>query len=273
MCDQDRRRFRRQEVAALPHHGAVALAERHHRLARAADAADDRVAIGNRAAAVAGLHHRANQQLVRVELLDEVVRPEHLAGLLVEREHLLLRADREQAIADDERRRVRAGAEAEVLAARRILVLPQRLAGRGVHRDDGFFGVPRPLLGAAVAGAIHRVEPAIVDEDGGVAGAERARPDHRRAGLRPLVREARAVDDEVAVGPAPLPPRISSVMTARCSSTTCGTASATAAAHDPENSHGANYATKPRPRNRSQPRADRDRQAASTSRSCSGVST
>ena len=43
--------------------------------------------------------------------------------------------------------------------------------------------------------------------------------------------------------------------------------------NDPENSHGANYATKPRPRSRSQPRADRDRQAASTSRSCSGVRT
>ena len=68
---------------------------------------------------------------------------------LVEREQLLVGADREQAIADDERRRVRAGAEAEVLAPRRVLVLPDRLARLRVERDDRS---PRPPTAPAAPG-------------------------------------------------------------------------------------------------------------------------
>ena len=176
-------------------HGAVTLTKRHHRLSRSADAADDGVAIRDRAAAVAGLDHGSDQQLVRVELLDEVVRPEHLAGLLVEREELLVGADGEQAIADDQRRRVRPGAEAEVFSPRRVLVFPDRLAGRGIHRDDGLFRIPRTLLGAPVAGAVHREQLALVYQDCGVSGAERARPEHRRTSVRPLFRQPGGVDD------------------------------------------------------------------------------
>ena len=145
---------------------------------------------------------------MRIEILDEVAGPEDLAGPLVECEQLFVGADREQPVADDERRRMRAGAEAEVLAPRRIFVFPQRLAGRRVHGDHGFLGLPWPLFRAAVAGAIHGEEASLVDENRRVAGAERPRPDHRRAGVGPLVRESRRVDDEIAVRSAPLPPRI-----------------------------------------------------------------
>src|SRR4030095_6342416 len=122
-----------------PDHRTVALPERHHRLSWSSDAANDRVAIRNRAAGVPGLDHRAYQQLGRVELFDEVVRPEDLACALLERKQLLVRANREEAIANDERGRVWAGAKAEIFPSRRVRVLPDGLAGLGVERDDGLF--------------------------------------------------------------------------------------------------------------------------------------
>ena len=130
---------------------------------------------------MAGLDDRADEQRRRAELSDQIVRPEDFAGALVERVELEVRARREKPIADDERRRVRAGAAAEIGDARRVLVFPQRLAGGGVHADDDFFGVPRSA--AWLADAVHRVEPALVDEDCRVAVAERPAPDDRRPGL------------------------------------------------------------------------------------------
>ena len=59
------------------------------------------------------------------------------------------------------------------------------------ERHDGFFGLPRPLLRAAVAGAIHRVEPAVLREDRRVAGAERPAPQHAAARLRATGRRDR----------------------------------------------------------------------------------
>src|SRR6185503_15502715 len=143
-----------------------------------ADAADDRVGERDRAAAVAGLDVRPQQQLWRFELLDEVMRPEHFAGSLLERKQLLRRSDRKHAIADNERRRVRTRPETEILEARarRIGVLPDRRAGPCVERDDCFFLLPGPGLCPAVPRAVHREQPAAVGgvhDDGGVAGAER----------------------------------------------------------------------------------------------------
>src|SRR5262249_61030228 len=113
--DEDGRRLRDEEVAALPDDCTIALPERHDRLPRTADRADDRVAVGDGAAAVPGFDDRADEERRRVELGDEIVRPEHAPGARIEREEFLVRADREQAGTDDEGGRVGSGAVAEIL--------------------------------------------------------------------------------------------------------------------------------------------------------------
>ena len=211
--DQDGRRTGGEEIAALPHHAAVALAKGHDRLPRSTDTADDGVAKCNRTAAVAGLHHRTDQQLGRLEILDEIVRPEDLAAPLVEGEHLLVRPDAEEPVADDERCRMRSSAKAEIFTARRVFVFPERLARLGIERDDAFLrvpwpGRPSPAAGTpAVAATKHRVEATLVEENRRVSAAEWPAPNHRRPALRPGVGQTRISEDEVPIRSAPLPPR------------------------------------------------------------------
>ena len=133
--DQARRRRRVLDVPGLPEQGAGLGIEGADRLALAANRHDDRVVEQQRA-----VRHAA-VDLRRPVLLHEVVRPQHLAGGLVEREELAARTDDEQAIADDQWSGVRPRAFRVVdpRGRRRVLVLPDRLAGRGIEGDDELF--------------------------------------------------------------------------------------------------------------------------------------
>ena len=131
-------------------------------------------ALRDRAATVPRLDHRAEQQPWRAELRDEIVRPEHLTGRRVEGVKLLVRADRKQAPVDQERRRMRTGAEVEVGERRRVGMLPQRFAGGRVQRDDRLLGLPGTLPVAPVSDAVHREQPAVGLDDDRVADTERS---------------------------------------------------------------------------------------------------
>ena len=102
--DQHRRGGRLLERSALPDERAGLLIERRNPLRGTAERDDDRGVVDERTAGVATARRR------RTVLFDEIVRPQPLAGRLVEREQLSSRARRVQPGADDERRRVRAGA-------------------------------------------------------------------------------------------------------------------------------------------------------------------
>ena len=205
--DHDRRCIRGEKVTALPHHAAITLPERHHRLSWPAHRTDNRVAIGNQTAAESDFDDGPNQKRRRVEILLQIVLPENLAADFVERDHQLVGADGKESVADNQRCRMRARAKTEVLDRRRIRVFPEGRAGLGIHRDDEFLGLPR-TTGASLAGArpIHRVDPPFIDQNRRVAGPERAAPQCLGAALGPLVGEATRLDDEIAVRASPLAP-------------------------------------------------------------------
>jgi hypothetical protein len=84
---------------------------------------DDRVLVGNGTGAVAAAGN------VTVELLGQIVHPEHRARLLVEAVHDRVGADRIEAIADEQGSGVRSGTELghQFRERRLVLVLPHRL--------------------------------------------------------------------------------------------------------------------------------------------------
>src|SRR6185295_3919957 len=115
-----------------------------------ADGDDHEIAEGDRARGVPV--HQPRAAVVTPQLLD----PERLAGLLVETLQAAGDAGREEPIADDQRRRVRAVAHLlrrVALERHRIADFPQRLAGLGAGRDDDFF----------LRAAVDRVEDAVLD--------------------------------------------------------------------------------------------------------------
>src|SRR5437660_12519475 len=102
--DQNRRGRRTLAAAAFPHEPAGPLVERGYGLVRTAERHDNRSVVGERTAGIAAVGRW------RAVLLDEIVRPEKLAGRFVEREELAARARRVDPRADDERRCVGASA-------------------------------------------------------------------------------------------------------------------------------------------------------------------
>ncbi len=198
--DQNRRRGRPHEVAVLPQQLAGGLIECRHRLVRSAHRHDDGAVVQEGTAAVAASSQR------RVELFDEVVRPDSLARRLVEGEELAARARGEQTIANDQRRAVRTESLIELNTVWwcRILEFPDRLAARSIERGDDLFvrdrWLPRDL-------PVHRVEASVLDEHSGVPFTETAAPQLFGSARRPARGQPFAVGHEVAIGSAPLCPR------------------------------------------------------------------
>src|SRR5262249_4077698 len=115
-----------RKFSAAPHHATIFLPKRHHSLTRPADHRDDRVLVGNWAGRITGLDGILHLIRRRRILFDEVVRPENLARSLVEREELLVSRGGKEAIANNEWRRVRPCATAEIhrLQRGRETILP-----------------------------------------------------------------------------------------------------------------------------------------------------
>ena len=144
--DQAGRRLGHEEAAAAPDHLAVRLPERHHRLPRSPHLHDDGVAVGQRTRPVARLDHRPDEQRRRPEVGDEVSRPRaDCRSARIEDVQFLVRPDGEQPPVHQQGCRMRSRTLAEVLHVRRIGVLPQRLAGRRIERDDRFLAPPGRL--------------------------------------------------------------------------------------------------------------------------------
>ena len=122
-----------------------------NRLPGPADGRDDGAVVP-----AAGSRQNRGRCPARRVLLDEVVRPELLAGRLVEREELASRSGREP-IAHDQRSGVRSGTPRKVCTGRRrrIPVLPERLARRRVERDHDFFLAEASACGRS--GTVHRI--------------------------------------------------------------------------------------------------------------------
>ena len=193
----------KRKLPAPPDNAAIALTKRHDRLPRPTDRADDGLFVGDRATAIAGLDTSPNQQRRCIEVLDQIVRPEHLARAYIERKKLFVGADRKDTITNQQRCRVGSGTKAEVLMPRGIRMLPERRARAGIHRDDGLFLGPRAILATAIAGPIKGEQPFVTGDDRGVTDTERPAPDHRWSGSRPAVCETGGIDDEVAMRPTP----------------------------------------------------------------------
>jgi hypothetical protein len=132
----------------------------HHRGARRTGKHDQRVAIGDRAGCITSI------VLLGAVLLDEVVRPRQLPRLLVDGEHLDAAAHRKHTVAQDERRRMRPCALAQIQTLCRfvVAVFPHALSRRRIERRDA--------LGTAMA--IHRVEAAAFDQNRRMALAQRS---------------------------------------------------------------------------------------------------
>src|ERR1041385_8181921 len=102
--DEQRRGWRDvRKLSAAPHYTTIFLPKCHHTLARPADHGDDRVLVDNRTWSITGLDGISHLVRRRFVLFDEVVRPENLARLFVEREELLVGRSSKQTIADNER--------------------------------------------------------------------------------------------------------------------------------------------------------------------------
>ena len=140
-------------------------------------------------------------------LLHEVVRPQHLAAVLVERHELAAQSDDEETRADDEGRGVRSDPLRVVNARRRraVAALPDRLAARRIERGDDFLlSVASTALGRR---AVLRVEPAGVDENRRMAFAKRARPQPAGAAGGPGIGKPGRRHHEIAGRSTPLGPR------------------------------------------------------------------
>ena len=206
--DDHERGRRRLQVRRLPGDLPVPLAERDHALALASHRHQHVLAVRERAARVAAALHGAAQGA------PELLRPALLPARLLERHQAAGGAHREQQVAGDQRRHVRAGAVLHVhaLLDRRLVdVLPARLARRGVERDHGLRLAARDLRDErsphALGRAVHGEERFAVGDDRGVAVAQAAAPERPGSVRGPARGQARRGGRlEVARGPAPLRP-------------------------------------------------------------------
>jgi hypothetical protein len=206
--DEDRRRLCDEEIAARPDRCSIGLPEGHNRLPRPANLQDDGSVVADRTACESGLHGRTRQSRGGVEFTDQIVEPEQFAAGFLKGKELFVGAHGEDAVADDQRCRMRTRAVGEVQRFSRVLVFPDRFAGCGIHRDHDLPRLPRPLPARCGPGPVQRQCDAIVDHDRRVAQTERATPDDRRAVISPGIRQVRPVDDEVALRPTPLGPLV-----------------------------------------------------------------
>src|SRR5262245_12166547 len=191
--DDHRRGRRGREIDALPNNGARPFIERHQTLARTPSHRNDhRVPVSHGAWTVTA------DVEISSEFVPEVVFPDHPPVIFVERMHRALHADCVYQIAGDQRRRIRAGASAQIQPARVGIVreFPHCLAGLGVERDYDF----------AIAAAVHRIEPSLLNQDRGMALAERTAPQSLRRAGGPILFYALRRYLEITVRPAPLRP-------------------------------------------------------------------
>ncbi len=174
----------------FPDHGSIALPQRDRGVAISACEKYQRVLVGQRVAGVAEL------EMAPVKFAVEIVGPDRLAGLLIQRMDFAGSARGDHAIADHLRHRVRAGADLfrkRILEYVEVAVLPDGLAGLGVESDDHIGQAP-PVGG---------VENPRFFGDGGVAVAERPGPDLFGTGSRPGIGKAGSIDDEITILAAP----------------------------------------------------------------------
>src|SRR5215510_6351262 len=187
------------ETLLLPDHRPRFQIERHERLSGATDDDDHHVHVDQRAARVAAFRPRPTV------LSPKIMRPNHGAGLFLKGLQFADDADRDEQIARQQWRRVRASDvegwfDLQVQAGRRrgVALFPDSLASGAVERDD-------ELLGAF---AVHRVKPVSVHDDGRMTFAQGPAPQPLRAAGRPGFGQTFGLDHKVALRPAPLRPAL-----------------------------------------------------------------
>src|ERR1041385_6844833 len=181
------------EIILRPGHAAVLLLEGHHRMASPSDGDDHGFPKGNRARGVTVHGSRA------MVILQELLGPEDLAGLLVDRLETAGHARGEQPVADDQRRGVWPVTLVGGSVAAKThgsVVLPKGLAGGGVAGQHDLFLLP----------AIHRVQNVILHGGRGVAFAQRPFPNDFGPRRGPRIFQPRGFGLKITMGAAPLRP-------------------------------------------------------------------
>src|SRR5690606_6429181 len=180
---------------------------------------DDEIAVDDRRGG------EAPRGQLRLELLERVALPAHLARRDVEREDFPHRADGENAFLDDRRGRTWTARVAQVAIVDAIRVGPERLPRRRIEADDALFSrlrrkVPLRVVGLhagravlvrdafAIGDEVEREEAPAGDRDPRVAAADRLSPSPADRRLIETLGEVSSRPNSSPIAPAPSGPVI-----------------------------------------------------------------